>query len=331
MDCKFASPEGRFNYRVAGVFVRDGRLLAMKEDRIAHWYLPGGRVRLHETMEQALCREMQEELGVQARAVRPLWLCESFFSLSGEPIHELAMYFLAELDWEKLPSLTEEFRLKDTDGDEHIFAWLTGEQVRNEPIYPLVMQKTWPQLPESLILVTDERDRVGPIAGGTVETTYEIQVTLGQPVPGADYFHRPGAYLVAVEDGLLAVAETPKGWFLPGGGIDPGESNEACIRRECQEELGREAEAGVYLGCAEAYLCHPEIPYFHPVYYFYQGRLGPKAGEPTEPDHALRLVPVEQAAEKLYLEAQRWAVGRWMAEGPQGAGGAPSLPAEKTP
>lgn len=162
MDCSFLSPGGRFNLRVGAVIVHNGRLLGVydqEKDTSGFHYLPGGRVRLHETMEQALCRELQEELGVQARVVRPLWLCESFFWLNGTPVHELCLYLLASLDWEKLPSLTESFRLADTDGDEHLFTWLTGEQVRTGPIYPLVMQQSWPRLPESLTLATDQRDR----------------------------------------------------------------------------------------------------------------------------------------------------------------------------
>ena len=140
-----------------------------------------------------------------------------------------------------------------------------------------------------------------------METSYPVDKTFGQPVPGAAYYHRPGAYLLAVEEGLLALAETPKGWFLPGGGLEPGESHTACICRECAEELGRDARVDGYLGCAQAYMLHPELSYFHPIYYFYTGRLGALLGQPTEPDHTLVLVPVEQAAEKLYLEAQRWA------------------------
>lgn len=145
-----------------------------------------------------------------------------------------------------------------------------------------------------------------------MEGEYSIDRTFGQPVPGAVYVHRPGAYLLAVEDGLLAVAETPKGWFLPGGGIDPGESHADCIRRECVEELGRAAWVGGYLGCAQAYISHPRIPYFHPVYYFYEGRLEGSLAGPTEPEHSLAWVPVERAAEELYLEAQRWAVSQWL-------------------
>lgn len=160
MDCNFRFPEGRFNFRTAGVFVHDGKLLAMKEANIAHYYLPGGRVRLHETMEEGLRREIREELGVEAEVRKPLWLCESFFALDGTPIHEIAMYFLAELDWEKLPSLTADFTLTDTDGEEHLYTWLSPEEVGRAAIYPLVLKENFPVLPEELVLVSDVRDRI---------------------------------------------------------------------------------------------------------------------------------------------------------------------------
>lgn len=158
-DIKFDTPEGHFNFRVAGVFLYHGRLLAMKEENIDHYYLPGGRVRMHETMEEALLREMREELGVGVRVIRPLWLCESFFELGGEPVHELALYYLAELDWDKLPFQEREFVCADTDGDEHIFRWLSEDEVRSVRIYPVPLQEGWPQLPETFTLYSDVRQR----------------------------------------------------------------------------------------------------------------------------------------------------------------------------
>ena len=160
MDCKFSSSQGFFNFRAAGVFVHNGRLLAITESNLTHYYLPGGRVRLHETMEDALCREVREELHTGAKILRPLWLCESFFSLDGTPVHELAMYYLAQLQLENLPSLTGSFTLTDTDGAPHIFTWLTPEEVRAAAIYPLVLKESFPQLPERFTLITDTRDRI---------------------------------------------------------------------------------------------------------------------------------------------------------------------------
>lgn len=42
-------------------------------------------------------------------------------------------------------------------------------------------------------------------------------------------------------------------WGLPGGLIDPGESLEACAKRELLEETGCQAEKWLYLGCSYPY------------------------------------------------------------------------------
>lgn len=159
-DCTFPTREGLFNFRVAAVMAQEGKLLAMKENSIAHWYLPGGRVRLGEAMEQTALRELREELGIGARLLRPLWFCESFFALRGTPVHELAMYFLAQPDWQSFPSREKEFLRRDTDGESHIFRWLDAGEVGEVNIYPLVLKESFPALPQALSLISDVRDRV---------------------------------------------------------------------------------------------------------------------------------------------------------------------------
>ena len=54
MDITFRTPEGRFNYRVCAVILNGEYLLAMKDERSPYYYLPGGRVMLHETAEEAV-------------------------------------------------------------------------------------------------------------------------------------------------------------------------------------------------------------------------------------------------------------------------------------
>lgn len=62
---------------------------------------------------------------------------------------------------------------------------------------------------------------------------------------------RVGVRAIIFKDGkILAVKHKRKDgtpadfWAIPGGGIDPGESLETCLRREVQEELGIEAKPG---------------------------------------------------------------------------------------
>ena len=80
MDITFCTEQGRFNYRVCAIIINDDKLLAMHDERSPYYYLPGGRVKLHETAEEAIIRELQEELRINAKIIRPLWLNQSFFT-----------------------------------------------------------------------------------------------------------------------------------------------------------------------------------------------------------------------------------------------------------
>lgn len=54
MDLTLKTEEGYFNYRVAAVIVNNGKILAQRNIKPNEYYLPGGRVTLGETSEEAL-------------------------------------------------------------------------------------------------------------------------------------------------------------------------------------------------------------------------------------------------------------------------------------
>ena len=128
----------------------------------------------------------------------------------------------------------------------------------------------------------------------------------------AVYTHREGAYLIAVEGDRIAVIQTPKGYFFLGGGIDPGETHDACIRRDCEEEIGYTVSVGECLCSAEAYTYHERIGYFHPIQTYYVGRLEHKIKDPIETDHVLVWLTQDQLRGKLYAEMQNWALEQYL-------------------
>ena len=78
-DVSYVVNGAKFNYRVCGIMIHDGKLLAMHDERSPYYYLPGGRVKMGETAEHAILREIEEELNITPRIVRPLWLNQGFF------------------------------------------------------------------------------------------------------------------------------------------------------------------------------------------------------------------------------------------------------------
>ena len=122
------------------------------------------------------------------------------------------------------------------------------------------------------------------------------------------YYDRQGAYIIPICGNEIGVVETPKEFFLLGGGLDSGESDLQCIERECLEEAGYEVEIVREVGSAETYMVHPTIGYFHPIQKYYLGKLRNKVKEPVEPDHIFKYVRFEDVRGKMYLKMQSWAI-----------------------
>lgn len=156
MDITFKTEEGRFNYRVCAIIIHENKLLAMKDERSPYFYLPGGRVSLHETAEQAVLREVKEELEIEADIIRPLWFNQSFFTedVDQEQYHELCLYFL--LDISKTELLTKGSKFSLTEGKHyHTFEWLPFKQLKSEYIYLLFIKDKIFDLPNELAMITE--------------------------------------------------------------------------------------------------------------------------------------------------------------------------------
>ena len=109
-----------------------------------------------ETAEQAVVREVQEELGVTPKITRPVWLNQAFFTedVDGTCYHELCIYFLMDISDTNLLEKGNTFTL--TEG-KHIltFEWLEFDRLKEEYFYPLFLKKEIYSLPDEFTIRTE--------------------------------------------------------------------------------------------------------------------------------------------------------------------------------
>lgn len=156
MDIVFKTERGKFNYRVCAMMISDGEILAMQDDRSPYFYLPGGRVNMGETAEQAVVREVQEELGIIPKVIRPLWLNQAFFTdeVDNMNYHELCIYFLMDIKETDLLSRGKAFTSNEGKRT-HNFKWLRFEQLNEEYFYPIFLKTEIFNLPNEFTLRTE--------------------------------------------------------------------------------------------------------------------------------------------------------------------------------
>lgn len=109
-----------------------------------------------ETAENAVVREVKEELGVLAKIVRPLWLHQGFFTEDVDRLHyhEICLYFLMDISETDLLERGERFARHER---EHIhdFVWLPFEKLADEYFYSAFLKTNIFHLPDHLTIQSE--------------------------------------------------------------------------------------------------------------------------------------------------------------------------------
>jgi 8-oxo-dGTP diphosphatase len=146
-----------------------------------------------------------------------------------------------------------------------------------------------------------------------VEDWSEVDV-FGSPFESDAWIVRPSAYgLIVDEHGRLAVVRTPEGLFLPGGGIEPGETPQQAVIREVLEECGLSVRIGEWgIRAVQFVYSVPEKAHFEKKCTFIDGTIDGQPSAPLEPDHELVWFEPGTAEEVLSHQSHRWAAGQWV-------------------
>lgn len=156
-DCRFDVGQNRFQLRVGAVIIEDGCALMAKCDAADYYYSVGGGVKLGETAEEAVKREVFEETGLHYEVDRLLFVQENFFVdkvvAKGKRFHEVCLHFLMK------PMGKKEIK---TDGSVcaaglEYMHWIPLEELKSIKMFPVFYPEKLMNLPDGVEhIVTDE-------------------------------------------------------------------------------------------------------------------------------------------------------------------------------
>ena len=139
-DWLFTTENYICDLRTVAVLVKDSKILVQREKDGSQYALPGGHVKIGETLEAGLIRETQEEMGVKIECKRMLWSEECFWEWNGKKAHNVAFYYLIELcDSSEIPDNGEFVSHKDN--CDVVIGWMPIEEIQNVVIYPEFLKK----------------------------------------------------------------------------------------------------------------------------------------------------------------------------------------------
>lgn len=148
---------GILNVRVGAIIMKNGKILMVGNQRADYLYSVGGRIKMGETAEEAIVREVLEETGVQMEIDRLGFVHENYFHGDSPEkldrlVYELSFYF-----YMKVPADFEPLCKSFAEGETKEFLhWV--DPANAEKIFPTFF-KTELHAPVSYVrhLVNDER------------------------------------------------------------------------------------------------------------------------------------------------------------------------------
>ncbi len=149
----------RFTHRVVGVAFDRDRVLLHRTDEMNFWALPGGRAELLEPSPETLVREMREEIGVEVKVDRLLWLAENFFEYGPRTHHEIGFYFLMHLPPDS--PLRDQPTFLGHEGDMPVhFEWFPTAVLEKVALYPTFLRTGLKSIPTNIVHIihTDDKE-----------------------------------------------------------------------------------------------------------------------------------------------------------------------------
>lgn len=139
MDITLNVEDYLLNVRASGIIIHDNKILLHKNINEEHYALIGGRVAIGESSEQALKREVMEEMGKEVDIIEGLTTVENFFQMKDSKYYEILFVHRLEFKNEDDKKILE--TIKNVEGKDYLrYEWIDIDEIEKYPLKPKVIK-----------------------------------------------------------------------------------------------------------------------------------------------------------------------------------------------
>ncbi len=143
-DIKIINDKERFYYSTRGIIKQDEKYLVMRvtnpDNTKTSFHFPGGHIEIGENAEEAVKREILEEVKCEIKNVKLFAFLENFWEYNSKINHGLELFFLVNPSY---PLQTQDYTVIENDKGilkKLEFKWLTSEQLKNFDVRPQIIK-----------------------------------------------------------------------------------------------------------------------------------------------------------------------------------------------
>jgi len=123
-------PMNNFELVARAIIIKDGKILLCKPVGESWYFFPGGHVEFGEKTEDALARELKEELGVVPEEMSFIGLIENRFERDSVKHHEIDVVFKVDIGDQEISELEDDIE----------FEWFAPESFEKIELFPIALK-----------------------------------------------------------------------------------------------------------------------------------------------------------------------------------------------
>ena len=124
-----------FGVRATALILQNGKLLVTKDK--GKYYTIGGAIQVNESTEEAVVREVREELGVKAEAGQLAFVVENRFEQDGVSYHNIEFHYLVDLLEDAPLTMQEDEKMQPCE-------WIDLDELQNIQLVPAFLKTALP-------------------------------------------------------------------------------------------------------------------------------------------------------------------------------------------